>query len=174
MNVEGVMEWFIPLALLSLLLILLQRRLDHWIQPVRMDMAEIGERLLEDDRLSARRKESVGVMLDTVYSGWMPVVIAIVLPFVVVGMAFDRKGREAARRADPSDPDLKAELTGFEGMYITSMLAQNIFVAPFIILEMILIALVLAIFGYSGKASNRALRAVLENGSVSSHLAHRA
>lgn len=174
MNIEGLVEWFIPLLFSSFLLIFLQNRLDHWIQPVRMDMAEIGERLMEDERLSEPRKESVGVMLDTLYSGWMPILIAIVLPIFAVVMAFDPKGREKARQADPTDADMKAELSGFEGMYISSLLAQNVVLAPILIVEMALIAVALAACGYSAKALNRALRAVLESDSVSGHLVHRA
>jgi hypothetical protein len=137
-TLEALLRFWLVLVISAALVVgytLLVRRLAELLQPMRLEMAELGNRLLKSD-LVQEDKNVVKFMVTHAYSPWSEIGFAIVLPFAVVFLIFRRVVGGIQLRA----PD--SECAKLAHMAMGSMLAASPLAAVFVIAELLTIGFV--------------------------------
>src|SRR5258708_5282244 len=70
---------------------ILLRRLADLVQPMRLRLAEMGEKY-QAAPLNARERNTIRVYLDNAFSARPAVVVAFLLPFIMIKAAWQRNG----------------------------------------------------------------------------------
>ena len=88
------MATLITSAALLLANMILRNRLSAFVQPLRLEMAELGESLLAEEILPAKAKSTINYDLDTAFDGWRAWFFVFAVPFaavvIVVEMIFGK------------------------------------------------------------------------------------
>jgi hypothetical protein len=147
--------WSIAKTLLWILLgfgayAVLLRRMAMAVQPVRLRLAEEGEALLAEGRLSPQDENDVVLFLDNAFNGWMPVFLMVLMPAAIFLLA---KGSPAAEECPPNPAVSK-----LSGMFAISIFAANPLMGTAAVIEFILLALIAIVFTGSLAALLAAIR----------------
>lgn len=142
-------ETFLVLTAVALLLYpVLLRRLAVLVEPLRQEMMDLGEKLLENPSLTERQRANVRWSLDFAYSGWLPAVWVFTAPFVtLLGLVLfkffaamhkieEREGGEGQRAYDR-----------YQFLSTVSVAARNPFFALIVAIEMIPILALIILLG---------------------------
>jgi hypothetical protein len=145
--------------------LVLSNRLLRWTQAVRLDMASVGEDLLQDDRLSPDQKRSVESRLNKAFStpkAWM--YAALATPAAIATLVDYCKGRKDYASSMPDD--LRASWVRFSMASLVSILGNSPAAALLLVLQTIL-------FGVLFVPLGRFMRELLRvTDVVSNHIEH--
>lgn len=136
--------------------------LDAVAQPMRLRMADTGRRMLKDPDITSERKEVVHALLDDAYD-WKPMVFFVVtIPFAAFRSIWmlrqkssaDAVAAQAEMAGSPSEADpyrdiastnlVSRDMRTLVVRYILSTSAANPIAALFVWIELLVIALIVA------------------------------
>lgn len=141
----NMMEAVFIITVLFVAYLVLYRRLADMVQPVRLELAEIGERLLASS-INERRKGQVSFCLDNAFNGLIMPIAAFIFPLCVFSTLIDIATKR--RKMDVHVGDSEKKLTV---LFIISAAAANPIFALLVTVELILCVPVL--FLASGPAA---------------------
>ena len=133
---------------------LLVNRLNHFLRPFRMDLAERGGRILANPGLAEAERDFLTFALDNAFNSRLVPVAALVLPFALAISAIKGTGPED-RRLGVSE----ARVVAFKAL--GSMAASNPLFGLIILLELVVFALVLLMIGRTTRGFQRIIVATL-------------
>lgn len=145
---------------LLVLFFLAQRRINTFIQPLRLRMVELGDELIDDERLPEHFCFGVKYELSMAYSPLNLLLSVIFLPIAAVRMAISEKARHAAYHEYEALPeDLRRKIELFLSMANKSMFAANPLLFPIFFVEWLFVAVGVVIMG----RTERAIRLIMTN-----------
>jgi hypothetical protein len=123
----------------------LKHRIAVELQPFRLEMAAMGERLLAEPELSERDARLLETQLSVAYSGIGPWIFVVMTPFAAIRTAYLIL-TGARKPADSSPHRLVRELNIVERRALISMMANSpvaavIYVSELIVLMLLMIPL---------------------------------
>jgi len=134
-----------------LLYLILKNRLNAFVHPLRMRLADLGAAALEDKGLSDRSKASVEFQLDNAYNGRVAWAFVLLLPFAAVKSLIDSIiGRE---KSEPS----RGEETAIMVLATISVFATSPIAAFLFAIEVLLVAVLFLPLGGSMRIMERIL-----------------
>lgn len=135
---------------------LLRARLLRFVEPWRLEMAELGEQLRHDAYLSERQKLSITESMDRAYSPWPIVAIVLTapaLPFVILWCIFTNRVPKKLTK----HPETERDYERFMDRWFVSSMAANPAFGLIFLVEIVFIVLVIAIVGQQVSALRAAL-----------------
>lgn len=114
-----------------------QGRLARAAQPLRLRLAEKGERLLARTDLSPETRKDVEFMLNTPFSRWgMLLFVVATAPFVVLYVAFTPKARAHVERDfSKMSPEARALYADVRALHTRIVMANHPLLASIVLLE---------------------------------------
>lgn len=149
---------------LLILFYVAQRRINLFIQPLRLRMVELGEELIADKRLPEHYRLGIEMELNFAYSGWNLVLSIIFLPITAIAMLFKPKfRREACNEYEHMPKELRREFELFLSMSNKSMYAANPLLTPLYLVELVCVGALVIAFGRSERAVRVIMAEAWEN-----------
>lgn len=76
---------------------LLLWRLSKFVEPARLEMGELGERLLQDEFITDKQKGGIAAVLDGAYSGWT-MMLWVIAMFAIIALCIPMNVLKILRR----------------------------------------------------------------------------
>lgn len=145
---------------LLIMFFLAQRRINTFIQPLRLRMVALGNELTADERLPEHYRFGVEYEMDFAYSPWNLVLSIVFLPVAALQMAINPKARNmACAELDAMPEDLRRKLELFLDLANKSMYAANPLLSPVFFGELLLVGAGVVLMG----RTERAFRVIMTN-----------
>jgi hypothetical protein len=112
------------------------RRLANVAQPYRLQLAELGERILAHHP-ARDRAELISFYLDHAFSGWVALFAALALPFVALTAVLE----SASRRPPPNPDDKRMSLLFAVSAYAANPLFGTVLAAELFVITLLLVML---------------------------------
>jgi hypothetical protein len=123
-------------------------RLNGFVEPDRMRLAETGERLLQRSDLSREDRNMVEWMMGNAFNGWIAVAAVFAFPLAAVLMLLSGAWRERfLSRSSARSMEVKNEMAMIRRLFFISIFAANPLFGIAVITERLMISAVIAIFG---------------------------
>jgi hypothetical protein len=114
----------VSIGVFAILYLILCNRAISLVHPLRMEMLELGERLLADHRLRDDEAKAVETGIAYAYSSWIAWAFVVGLPVAAIATIIDRvRGRENPLSC--GERDLQNDLNRFLRLATVSLLANS-------------------------------------------------
>ncbi len=136
-------ELVLYIALALALYSFLHLRLARAVQPLRLELGELGEKMLSNSNLSAHHRIVIEFMLNQAYNRWILILVIIFTPFIWLQMMLSKKQRRKSREMwTVLDPDLKRDIETIDRLFLLSVYAANPFLAVIFGIERFTLSLI--------------------------------
>lgn len=131
----------------------LSGRLQKFVQPVRLRLADSGESLLERNQIPEQHRAVIQYCLDHAFSAW---------PMFAVSVMMLPSALTPDQTIPPlQDKELEQDFDEFLNLFVTSAAAANPICAIIAVSEVLLLVIILAILGQTSQTLSKILRRAL-------------
>lgn len=129
------------------------------IRPIRMEFAEIGRALLEDDATDDEQAEIINDLMDDAFKWHMPIVLAVMIIPISVYFGLSKAIGANGLSYAPAYRRLRAHPRGerFLDLNVACVLASNPIASLILMIEMLPVAIVFSVAARSFKVAKMAL-----------------
>lgn len=136
-------------------------RLVRFMQPMRLEMADLGEQLAQDEFLTADQKKGIVEMLDRAFSAWPMIVMVVMMPFIAVAAIIEACRDRRPPKMLTKHPETEADYDRFMTRFFLSTMAANPLFAVIFVFELAVTVIIAALVGQHVFAMKSFLQRVL-------------